>query len=247
MQELDQLIQVRLVAEADLALAEAQLVRGQTNLGYATILSPVSGVIVDRAVDVGQTVAASFQTPVLFKIAQDLSKMQIDSSFAEADIGHIQPGQEVVFTVDAFPDREFPGVVKQIRLNPTTQQNVVTYDVVVLVENKDHVLLPGMTAYVNIKTAEHKDILLVPNAALRFHPPKAEKHEKQAAKPVAGVGTVYRWQHGKLVPVTCSLGATDNRNTILTSSSLAEGTEVVVGEALEDQKAPANAFRFRMI
>ncbi len=157
-------------AEAQLLSARAQLEKDRANLSYSVIRSPVSGVVVDREVDVGQTVAASLQTPTLFKIAQDLSKMQIDSNFAEADIGGIRVGQTVRFTVDAFADRRFRGEVKQIRLNPTTVSNVVTYDVVVNVNNPEQILLPGMTAYVNIAVAERKDVLLVPNAALRYKP-----------------------------------------------------------------------------
>ena len=132
-QDLDQTVQAEKSARAQWALAKAQLDRDRTNLSYSVIRSPVSGVVVSREVDVGQTVAASFQTPTLFKIAQDLSKMQIDSSFAEADVGRVRVDQTVRFTVDAFPDRDFAGVVKQVRLNPTTVQNVVTYDVVVSV------------------------------------------------------------------------------------------------------------------
>ena len=154
-------------------LTRAQLEKDRANLAYSVIRSPVSGVVVARNIDVGQTVAASFQTPTLFQIAQDLSKMQIDSSFAEADIGNIRVGQVVRFNVDAFPNRAFKGEVKQVRLNPTTQQNVVTYDVVVSVDNPDQILLPGMTAYVNIVVAERNDALLVPNAALRYKPADA--------------------------------------------------------------------------
>jgi len=150
-QELDQTVQGAKSARAELALAQAQLQKDRTNLGYTVIRSPVSGVVVDRQVDVGQTVAASFQTPTLFLIAQDLAHMQIDSTFAEADIGNIRVGQPVHFKVDAFPDRSFQGSVKLVRLNPVTQQNVVTYDVVVAVDNPDEILLPGMTAYANIR------------------------------------------------------------------------------------------------
>ncbi len=171
-------------AQRDLALA--QLDRDRTNLGYTVIRSPVSGVVVSREVDVGQTVAASFQTPTLFKIAQDLAKMQIDSSFAEADVGRIRVDQPVHFTVDAFPDRVFNGAVRQVRLNPTTVQNVVTYDVVVGVDNPDQILLPGMTAYVNVILSEKKDVLTVPNAALRFRPPGVEP--PAGGPPVAGAG-----------------------------------------------------------
>ena len=173
-QDLDTAIQAKKSAEAQLLMTRAQLEKDRANLSYSVIRSPVSGVVVDREVDVGQTVAASLQTPTLFKIAQDLSKMQIDSNFAEADIGGIRVGQTVHFTVDAFADRRFKGEVKQVRLNPTTVSNVVTYDVVVNVDNPEQILLPGMTAYVNIAVAERKDVLLVPNAALRYKPADSE-------------------------------------------------------------------------
>ena len=170
-------------ATAQLALARASLEKDKVNLGNTTIRSPVSGVVVDRVVDLGQTVAASFQTPVLIKIAQDLSEMRIDTSFAEADIGNLREGQKARFTVDAFPDRSFNGEVQQIRLNPTNQQNVVTYNVRVSVANKDQALLPGMTAYVSIGVAKRQDALLLPNAALRFKPADAaEKAEKNGPK-----------------------------------------------------------------
>lgn len=181
-QEYDQAVQARRSAEAQLAQAKAAAEKDRVNLGYTTIRSPVSGVVIDRVVDLGQTVAASFQTPTLIKIAQDLSEMRIDSAFAEADIGNIRPGQKVRFTVDAFPDRSFQGEVQQIRLNPTTTQNVVTYNVRVSVANPDQILLPGMTAYVSIGVARRENALLVPNAALRFKPPegsvKAETGER---------------------------------------------------------------------
>ncbi|MBN8453841.1 efflux RND transporter periplasmic adaptor subunit, partial [Accumulibacter sp.] len=169
-QELEQAVQARRSSEAQLAQARAAAEKDEVNLHYTTIRSPVSGVVVDRVVDLGQTVAASLQTPTLIKIAQDLSEMRIDSSFAEADIGKIREGQKVRFTVDAFPNRSFQGEVQQIRLNPTTQQNVVTYNVRVSLSNPEHILLPGMTAYVSIGVASRHDALLVPNAALRFKP-----------------------------------------------------------------------------
>ncbi len=142
-QELDQAVQAREAAEAQARLARAQNDRDRANLGYSVIRSPVSGVVVDRQIDVGQTVAASFQTPTLFKIAQDLTQMQIYTTFAEADIGAIRVDQPVRFNVDAFPNRSFRGKVKQIRLNPTTQQNVVTYNVVVAVENPEKIRCPA--------------------------------------------------------------------------------------------------------
>lgn len=189
-QDFDQAVKDRKAAQAQLDLARASRDKDKANLGYSVIKSPVSGVIVARNVDVGQTVAASFQTPTLFQIAKDLSKMQIDSSFAEADIGNIKVGQAVRFNVDAFPNKSFKGEVRQIRLNPTNQQNVVTYNVVVGVDNPELILLPGMTAYVNIVVAQKEDVLLVPNAALRFKPPEdaplvkqAEKADKSSDKP----------------------------------------------------------------
>ncbi|MDR1995300.1 efflux RND transporter periplasmic adaptor subunit [Azonexus sp.] len=169
-QEYDQAQQALKAARAQLALAKAQNDRDRANLGFTVIRSPVDGVVVDRVVDLGQTVAASFQTPTLIKIAQDLSEMSIDTSFAEADIGLIREGQKVRFTVDAFPNRSFAGAVQQIRLNPTNQQNVVTYNVRINVANPELILLPGMTAYVNIAVQQRDDALLVPNAALRFRP-----------------------------------------------------------------------------
>ncbi len=169
-QELDQSVQALKLAQAQLAVTKAQAQRDRTNRVNTVIRSPISGVVVSREVDLGQTVAASFQAPVLFKIAQDLSKMQIDSSYSEADVGKIRVGQLATFRVDAFSDREFQGTVRQVRLNPTTQQNVVTYNVVIAVNNADLTLMPGMTAYVSINTAQRDDALLIPNAALRFRP-----------------------------------------------------------------------------
>lgn len=189
-QELDQSVQALKAAQAQLNLAQAQHDKDNANLGYTIIRSPVSGVVVDRQIDVGQTVAASFQTPVLFKIAQDLSKMQIDSAFAEADVGGIRVGQPVRFTVDAFPDKAFKGEVKQIRLNPTTTSNVVTYNVVVSVDNPDLILLPGMTAYVNITTATREDVLLTPNAALRYKPAEKADAKKTTSNSSGAPGGV---------------------------------------------------------
>jgi len=217
--------------------------------------------VVDRSVDVGQTVAASLQTPTLFKIAQDLSKMQIDANFAEADIGNIRVGQTVRFTVDAFAGRNFQGEVKLIRLNPTTVQNVVTYDVVINVDNPEQILLPGMTAYVSIAVARRKDALLVPNAALRFKPANddsqktttsqtpdnAQKRGDQAGTTMVGgaskpkrdalSGKVYVLERGKLVPISVSLGITDNSNTEIVAGELKEGVQVVVGDAQAEDKS----------
>lgn len=243
-QDWDTLVDTTRSAAADVDLAIATSVKDQANLDYATIISPVSGVVVERNIDVGQTVAASFQTPTLFKIAQDLSKMQIDSSFAEADIANIRPGQSVTFTVDAFPNRTFNGYVKQIRLNFTVQQNVVTYDVVVLVNNTDGVLLPGMTAYVSIKTAEHKDVLLIPNAALRFRP-KKEITIKPNSKIPAGSGILYKLVNGKATALTCQLGITDGRFTEISGCDLKAGDKVVTDDSQEESASSSSSIRIR--
>jgi HlyD family secretion protein len=150
--------------------AQASLDRAKINLKYATIIAPVSGVVVSRAVDVGQTVAASFSTPTLFSIANDLTKMQVQANVDEADIGKIQNGQEVTFSVDAYEDRIFNGKVSQIRLQPTVSQNVVNYTVIINVPNPDMKLLPGMTANITVHVQASKDILKVPSSALRFNP-----------------------------------------------------------------------------
>ena len=248
-QDLDTAVQALKSAQAQLAVAEAQAERDRTNLDYTVIRSPVSGVVVSRLVDVGQTVAASFQAPTLFTIAQDLSKMQIDSSYAEADVGSIRVGQPTTFRVDAFPDRSFNGVVRQVRLNPTTQQNVVTYDVVIAVDNADQVLMPGMTAYVSILIAQRKDALLVPNAALRFRPSEMKsgtgKPRGDSKTQVTGkdrgtadpsrTGTVYVLENGQIKPVRIAVGITDNRFTEVLGGDLKEGVAAIV----EDSQPPA--------
>ena len=261
-QEYDQAAQALKSARAQLAQAQAANARDRANLGYTTIRSPVDGVVIDRVVDLGQTVAASFQTPTLIKIAQDLTEMRIDTSFAEADLGNIREGLPARFTVDAFPDRQFEGVVQQIRLNPTTQQNVVTYNVRISVANPEHILLPGMTAYVTIGVQSRDDVLLVPNAALRFKPAeavvdKASGGDKAAEKmPAAEAGgakgkkragqgaTIHVLAEGKLQPVNVRLGITDGRNTEVLggepTSLLQPGARVVVGENASGGKAPSS-------
>ena len=256
-QEYDQARQALKAAQAQLALARAQNERDRANLNFTVIRSPVDGVVIDRVVDLGQTVAASFQTPTLIKIAQDLSEMRIDTSFAEADIGLIREGQKARFTVDAFPSRSFVGEVQQIRLNPTNQQNVVTYNVRINVANPELLLLPGMTAYVNIGVQQRDDVLLVPNAALRFKP--AEAGEKKAANgaPAAGgaagargggkgrkrdgqSGTVHVLAGGELKAVSVQLGITDNRNTEILGGDLKAGDRIVIGENSNGVKPPSS-------
>ena len=175
-------------AMAQVKQKEAALHQSKVDLEHTIIRSPVDGVVIGRSVDIGQTVAASLQAPTLFTIAQDLRKMQVDTSVDEADIGHIQMSQRTTFTVDAFPGREFKGQVTQIRKQPETVQNVVTYTVVVSAENSDLLLLPGMTANVQIAVDERSDILKVPNGALRFTPP-GKKSESDAASGSSDQGT----------------------------------------------------------
>jgi len=152
--------------------AQAQLERAKINLQYATIRSPIDGVVISRAVDVGQTVAASFSAPTLFTIANDLTKMQVQASVDESDIGKVQDGQEVTFTVDAYPDQTFKGTVRQVRLDPKLDQNVVNYTVIIDVPNPDMKLMPGMTATVTILVTKKEGILKIPASALRFNPPQ---------------------------------------------------------------------------
>lgn len=159
-----------LTSQASVQQMKAQLERAQVNLGYTIIRSPVSGTVTSRSVDVGQTVAASLNAPTIFVIAEDLHSMQLSANVDEADIGQVTPGQIVKFTVDAFPGEQFQGSVFQVRLNPTTTQNVVTYSVIINVDNATGKLLPGMTATVSILTASHQNVLRVPAAALRINP-----------------------------------------------------------------------------
>ncbi|MFC4729628.1 efflux RND transporter periplasmic adaptor subunit [Coralloluteibacterium thermophilus] len=174
-------------AQSQVQQAQVAVERAQLDLGYAVIRSPVDGVVLSRTVEPGQTVAASFQTPVLFQIAEDLSQMQIELSVDEADVGAIRPGQPVRFTVDAFRDREFRGSVDQVRLAAVETSSVITYPVVVRVDNADLSLLPGMTANAEIETARRDDVLRVPNAALRFRPADAPAAPSPTAR-AGGMG-----------------------------------------------------------
>jgi HlyD family secretion protein len=179
-------------AAASVAQAQAALKQAETNLSYTRITSPIDGVVVSRQYDVGQTVAASFQAPVLFTIAQDLTKMQVLTNIDEADVGRVKVGQEATFSVDAFPDQPFRGAVSQIRLSPQTVQNVVTYPVVLDVANLDLKLKPGMTANVQVPVEVRKDVLRVPNAALRFRPDNADlvpDAQKNKAKGTPSAGS----------------------------------------------------------
>lgn len=170
-------------AKAQVHQAAANLKQARTSLSYATIYSPVDGVVLSRAVDVGQTVAASLQAPTLFTIAQDLARMQIDTAVAEADVGRLKDGMKATFVVDAFPGKAFDGVVRQVRNAPTTTSGVVTYDAVIDVDNKDKSLRPGMTANVTFVLSQVQDAVKIPNAALRFKPTREQMQAMRGSKP----------------------------------------------------------------
>lgn len=248
-QDLDTAVQALESAKAQIDQVSAALAKDRTNFNYSVIRSPVAGVVVNRAVDVGQTVAASFQTPTLFQIAQDLSRMQIDSSFAEADVGNIKVGQPVQFSVDAFPNRSFSAAVRQIRLNATVQQNVVTYNVVVAVDNPEQILMPGMTAYVNVIVARRKGALLVPNAALRFRPEEgADKaiRRRREDKGEGAQGGVYVLDQGRLKAAPIRIGISDGRFTEVLSAGLKAGDAVVTGTTNAGAGQSQGTFRIRM-
>jgi len=177
-------------AEAQVKIKQAALERAQLDLDHCTIYAPVDGIVISRNVDVGQTVAASMNAPVLFQVANDLAKMQIDANVSEADVGTVEEGQNVNFTVDAYPNRTFVGRVTQIRNSPVTVQNVVTYDTVIGVTNSDFKLKPGMTATVSIITGQRTNVLKIPNAALRFRPLEPSTNQTLVARWLAKVGLV---------------------------------------------------------
>jgi HlyD family secretion protein len=238
--DLDQSVQAREAAKSQVASAIGQLKRDKANKGYTIIRSPVSGVVVSRNVDIGQTVAASFQTPTLFTIAQDLQHMQIDTSVAEADVGGIRVNQTVNFTVDAYPDRVFQGKVFRIRLDSKVLQNVVTYDVVISVNNPEEILLPGMTAFVSIVIDERNDILKLPLAALKF-------------RPAGGIGkpgkNIYRLENNKAVAVPVQIGIADGKYAEITGGDLKEGDLVILEDQserkAEDKGQGQSSFRVR--
>jgi HlyD family secretion protein len=233
------------------------LFRSEVNLAYTNIISPTDGTVISRNVDVGQTVAASLQAPTLFLIAEDLRKMQVDTSVAEADIGKLQPGMSATFTVDAYQNDKFIGVVRQVRNSPQTVQNVVTYDAVIDVGNPDFKLKPGMTANCTFVWAEKDDALRIPNAAMRFRPPadllaslnpNPNRTPGQRVRPAgadasqpggaaksgsAGAGsdptrkTVWVLRDGKPKPVRIRSGVSDGSLTEVVEGELAEGDLVI--------------------
>jgi HlyD family secretion protein len=228
----DQAVAQLALDRASVEQTEAALQAARINLSYTDITSPVDGVVVSRNVDVGQTVAASFQTPTLFLIAQDLTKMQVDTNVSESDIGDIRQGQSATFTVDAYPSKPFRGAVSQVRNAPINVQNVVTYDVVVAVDNPDLELKPGMTATVAIITAERDDVVRVPLRALRFHPErKAGARPTPVAAKAAGQSQPIAWvlqPDETLKKVTLTTGVRDEQYAEVVSGDLRAGDEVAI-------------------
>lgn len=213
-------------AEQSVKRMQSQYDRAVTNLGYATITSPVDGTVIAREVDVGQTVAASFQTPNLFKIAEDLSQMQIETSVSEADIGVIKEGQAVTFTVDAYPNQTFDGTVRQIRLSPTTTSNVVVYTVVIDVDNSDLRLMPGMTAFVTIVVTEKHDVFKVQNAALVLRKFDGIVDNAGDATPNDHLAIQ---RDGKVILIPYTKGLVTATETEIISDELRDGDRVVIG------------------
>jgi HlyD family secretion protein len=256
------------VAKSSIAQAQADLEKAQRNLDFCTINSPVSGVIIDRRVNIGQTVVASLNAPSLFLIARDLTKMQIWVAVNEADVGRIKPGAPVTFTVDAFPGREFQGMVGKVRLNATMTQNVVLYTVEINIENPDKVLLPYLTANVRFQLSSQTNVLLVPNPALRWtpssvaqiapdgrgalndppandppgvQPPKKDKGQQPSRR------TVWVKDDEFVRPIEVLAGISDGMNTAVAADGLHEGDEVVTGEIMGAATSVSNPFLPKII
>ena len=227
--DLDQATAELAQAEASVVIKEAALASAQANLGYCKITAPVDGIVIARDVDLGQTLAAAMTTPILFTIAQDITKMNIKADVSEADIGQVREGQAVDFTVDAFPDDVFHGTVTQVRKSPTTTQNVVTYQTIISVDNPEQKLFPGMTADVSIMVAERTNALKIPNIALRYAPPDKAVYE---GAPPASLERNQRLVYTvsadgqKLKPLVVKAGITDGVNTEILEG-LGEATPVV--------------------
>lgn len=215
-------------AKEQVVSAKEEVQRAQTNLGYATITSPIDGVVLSKSVEEGQTVAASFSTPELFTIAQDLTNMQVVADVDEADIGDVKEGERVSFTVDAYPDDTFEGEVKQVRQEATTTNNVVTYEVVISAPNADLKLKPGLTANVTIYTAERKGVLSVPSKALRFTPQKETVGKMKIVDVANAKNKVWTIEGNSIVAHKVNIGMTDGTNTQIVGG-IAEGTKVITG------------------
>lgn len=228
-------------AKAQISQAEAQYKIAVTNLGYTKIIAPVDGTIISREIDLGQPVAASFQAPELFTMAQDLRKMQIEVNVSEADIGKIKTGQDVIYTLDGYPDSEFEGKVTQVRISPTTVSNVVTYSVIVEVSNDDFKLKPGMTANVSIITDKSEDVLCIPNMALKFtymQGNEVKRYENQGVWVLKGI-------HPTRVEI--EVGIVSDSFTEVVKGDLKEGDEIVIqqlasGKGGKDNKRPMRMF-----
>jgi HlyD family secretion protein len=242
-------------AQAQVDVAQANLNSDETTLTKAEIKSPINGIVMSRTAERGQVVAATFQTPVLFKLAEDLTKMELLVDVDEADIGHVQEGQKAGFTVDAFQDRQFPATITQVRFSPKTVDSVVTYQAVLAVDNSDLTLRPGMTATASITTATREDATLLPNAALRFQPPVqarsggdgpaqppglfrmfvprgmgAPNNPNVAAKSAGATQRIWTLSGGQLQPIQVKVGLSDGQHTEITEGGLKAGDQVVVGQ-----------------
>lgn len=220
-------------AKGGVALAAAQVQQYESNLQKATIYAPIDGVVLDRKVSKGQTVAASFSTPVLFTLASDLTQMELDVDIDEADVGIVHTGQTAHFTVGAYPDKQFDAKLTMVRTNSQTVQNVVTYKGILIVDNAKLLLRPGMTATAEIVTGHLPTAILVPNAALRFVPPATETTNIPPAPVGAGLGRVWTVINKKLKPHDLKLGGTDGHSTQMLSGDVKPGDQVII-----DSKMP---------
>ena len=229
-------------AQESVKVAQQDVVRAKTNLGYATVYSPIDGVVISKSVEEGQTVASSFSTPSIVKIAKDLTDMQCIAKVDEADIGVVKEGQRVTFTVDAYPDDVFSGSVKQVRQNPVTTNNVVTYEVVVSAPNADLKLKPGLTANITIYTMERNGVMSVPSAALRFTPEASVFGKKYVIKDTTAEHKLWTLKDNVLTAHKVEIGVTDGLRTEIISD-LEEGTTVIqsfeIGAATEPDKKDA--------
>ena len=223
-------------AKEQVVSAKEEVQRAQTNLGYATITSPIDGVVLSKSVEEGQTVAASFSTPELFTIAQDLTNMQVVADVDEADIGDVKEGERVTFTVDAYPDDTFEGEVKQVRQEATTTNNVVTYEVVISAPNADLKLKPGLTANVTIYTAERKGVLSVPSKALRFIPQKETVGKMKIVDVANAKNKVWTIEGNSIVAHKVNIGMTDGTK-VVTGLNVTGGEEKMPMEA-QGEKSP---------
>lgn len=244
--ELDQAVTDLASAKADYIAAKAENERSKRNIEYAEIKSPVSGVVISKDVEEGQTIASSFSAPTLFTIAEDLTKMQIEASISEADIGNIKKGQDVSFTVDAFPLETFHGTVDQVRLNPTTEQNVVIYNVIIKIDNKDGKLLPGMTAFVEIDTLKKDDVMALENYVLQFKPDNVLQSYiiyPENRKLEANESFVYRFDAKEKVVYADKIakGISNGVFTEISSPELKVGDSVIADFLYEGEAKPKQA------